>query len=124
MMSKVKDQRKSKRYQCYVPVEGKEGTSFSSFRTVDISRDGIGFISDQPIPVDEKIAVEIALTPDSDPVLVMGVVKWVRKITDADQFRIGMTFSDVLSGSRRGLGRHLKTDLDDVSADFDDLPEE
>ena len=109
-MKAVGEKRKNKRYICQVPVDGKQGSTFDSSQTIDISRDGIGFISPHTIPLNEKIAVEIALTPDSEPVLVLGIVKWVRKITDAEQYRIGMSFLEVLSGSQRQLGKYLQAD--------------
>ena len=109
-MTVLSEKRKNKRYQCHVPVDSKQGSSFDSSQTIDISRDGIGFISPHTIPLNEKIAVEIALTPDSEPVLVLGIIKWVRKITDSEQYRIGMSFLEVLSGSQRRLGKYLRVD--------------
>ena len=103
------EKRKNKRYHCTVPVDGKEGSTFDQTRTVDISRHGIGFIARSAIPLNEKIAVEIAVAPDVEPVLVMGVVKWVRKISDCDQYGIGMTFSEVISGSAARLTKYLSS---------------
>lgn len=116
-MKNSKEQRKAKRYNCAVPVDGKFGSAFDHTQTVDISRNGIGFISDSALPLNEKIAVEIALSPDGEPVVVMGVVKWVRKLTDSDQYRIGMTFSEVLSGSQTRLNQYLRVDKSLVSSD-------
>ena len=107
-MKALSEKRKNRRYNCQVPVESKQGSSFDSSQTIDISRDGIGFISPHAIPLNEKIAVEIALTPDSDPVLVLGIVKWVRKITDSEQYRIGLSFLEVLSGSSSRLGKYFR----------------
>ena len=109
-MKSSKEQRKAKRYNCTVPVDGKEGSVFEHTRTVDISRNGIGFVSDTALPLNQKIAVEIALSADGEPVVVMGVVKWVRKLTDSDQYRIGMTFAEVLSGSQTRLNQFLRMD--------------
>ena len=108
-MKSTKEKRKYNRYQCLVPVEGKEGSSFDSTQTIDISRDGIGFISHRAIPLNEKIVVEIALTPTSEPILVLGVIKWVRKLSDSDQYRVGMTFLEVLSGSQSRLNKYLRS---------------
>ena len=117
VMKTDKEQRKAKRYCCAVPVDGKEGSAFDRTRTVDISRNGIGFISDSAFPLNQKIAVEIALSPDGEPVVVMGVVKWVRKLTDSEQYRIGMTFADVLSGSSTRLNKYLRVDKTLVNSD-------
>ena len=109
-MANTKNQRKAKRYSCAVPVDGKEGSVFDHIHTVDISRSGIGFVSDTAVPLNQKIAVEIALSPDTEPVVVLGVVKWVRKLTDSEQYRIGMTFSEILSGSQTRLNKYLRVD--------------
>ena len=106
-MENVANKRKSARFDCYVPVNGKEGAAFSSTKTVDISRDGIGFLSNHAIPLNEKVAIELALKPDTEPVLVIGEVKWVRKISDTDQYRIGLTFADVIDGSRDDIDSTL-----------------
>ena len=108
-MDNSSDKRKARRFNCLVPVDGKEGTAFSTTKTVDISRDGIGFVSSRAIPLKEKIAIELALKPDTEPVLVIGEVRWVRKLSDSEQYRIGLTFSDVIDGSRDLLGESLDT---------------
>ena len=109
-MKSPQDKRRFKRYHCTVPIEGKVNSSFDQTQTVDISRDGIGFISSRIIPLNKKVVVEIALTPDSDPILVLGIVKWVRKISDVEQYRIGMTFLEVLSGSKSRLSKFLRNE--------------
>lgn len=106
-MNDLVNKRKSPRFDCYVPVDGKQGSIFSSTRTVDISRDGIGFLSNHPVPLNERIAIELALKPDAEPVLVIGQVKWVRKVSDSDQYRIGLTFSDIIDGSKDFLDESL-----------------
>ena len=106
-MENAANKRKCARFDCYVPVNGKEGAAFSSTKTVDISRDGIGFLSNHAIPLKERVAIELALKPDTEPVLVIGEVKWVRKISDTDQYRIGLTFADVIDGSRDDIDSTL-----------------
>src|SRR3984885_7645827 len=98
-MCAVANQRSEARYNCFVPVEGKEGSAFDQTKTLDISRHGIGFLSSHPIAINQKIALEIVLKPNTEPIMVIGVVKWSRKIGDSDQYRIGMVFSEVISGS-------------------------
>ncbi len=91
-----------------MPVEGKEGSIFDETCTVDISRHGIGFISPRPHVINEKVAVEIQLKPNTEPILVLGVVKWVRKLIDSDQYRIGMNFEQILSGSQTRLNQYFR----------------
>ena len=98
------EKRKSERYDCHVPVEGKKGTAFADSQTVDISQGGVGFISHQAVPVNTMMAVEIALTPEDDPIVVQGRVKWVRQV-ESDCYRIGMTFADAAAGFKSHLNK-------------------
>lgn len=106
-MCAVANQRIEARYNCLVPVEGKEGSEFDRTKTLDISRHGIGFLSSHPIGINQKIALEIVLKPNTEPVMVIGVVKWVRKLEVSDQYRIGMVFSEIISGSGTRLDKYL-----------------
>jgi hypothetical protein len=108
-MENQSDKRKNRRFDCFVPVDGKEGAAFSHTKTFDLSRDGIGFISDHAIALNERVAIELALKPDSEPVLVIGEVKWVRKLSDSEQYRIGLTFADVIDGSREDIDQTLSS---------------
>ena len=83
-------------------------SSFDQTQTVDISCHGIGFISSCPHNINEKIAIEIQLKPHTNPVLVIGVIKWVRRLSDSEQYRIGMNYDEISSGSRRRLGRYFE----------------
>jgi c-di-GMP-binding flagellar brake protein YcgR len=96
------------RNNCFVPVEGKSDSSFDQTQTVDISSHGIGFISSCPHHINEKIAIEIQLRPNTDPVLVIGIVKWVFRFSDSEQYRIGMSYDEISSGSQRRLDRYFK----------------
>jgi len=103
------NQRSEARYNCFVPVEGKEGSEFDQTKTLDISRHGIGFISSHPVGINQKIALEIVLKPNTEPVMVIGVVKWVRKIGVSDQYRVGLVFSEIISGSSTRLDKYLSS---------------
>lgn len=96
-MKSGKNKRASQRKTCLVPVEGKKGTSFADTQTVDISKGGIGLISKRAIPLDEKIAVEIATSPDSEPILVLGKVVWIRKLETKNRYRVGLKFQKAFS---------------------------
>ena len=101
------NQRSEARHNCLVPVEGKEGSEFDRTKTLDISRHGIGLISPQSVGINQKIALEIVLKQNTEPVMVIGVVKWVRKLEVSDQYRIGMVFSEIISGSGTRLDKYL-----------------
>ena len=108
-MCAAANQRVEDRYNCLVPVEGKEGSEFDRTKTLDISRHGIGFLSSHPTAINQKIALEIVLKPNTEPVMVIGVVKWIRKIEVSDQYRVGMMFSEILSGSSSRLDRYFSS---------------
>ena len=100
--------RMETRNNCFVPVEGKGDSSFDQTQTVDISCHGIGFISSYPHNINEKIAIEIQLKPGTDPVLVIGIVKWVLRLSDSEQYRIGMNYDEIFSGSQKRLDRYFE----------------
>jgi len=102
------NKRKTKRYDCLVPIESKKGTVFENSQTLDISKGGLGFVSESKIPLNKKIAVEVDLTPEGDPVLVIGAVKWVIPLPNSDSFRVGLSFGNVLSGSRTRLENYFR----------------
>ena len=96
------------RNNCFVPVESKSDSSFDQTQTVDISSHGIGFISSQPHNINKKMAIEIQLKLDTNPVLVIGIVKWVRRLPDSEQYRIGMNYDEISSGSQKRLDRYFE----------------
>ena len=74
-----------------------------------IMENGIGIISSHAHVINDKVAIEIQLQPDTNPVLVLGVVKWVRKIEESKQYRIGLNFLEVLAGSEIRFKKYLNT---------------
>jgi c-di-GMP-binding flagellar brake protein YcgR len=106
-MCAAANNRSEARYNCVVPVEGKEGSIFDRIKTLDISRHGIGLVSTHSVGINQKIALEIVLKPNTKPVMVIGVVKWVRKISASDKYRVGMVFSEIISGSGTRLDKYL-----------------
>jgi len=105
------NKRRSKRYSCAVPVDGKKGTAFDESLTLDISKGGMGFVSAVRIPLNKQIVVQLDLTPDGEPVLVIGQVRWVSEMSDASGYRVGMSFKDVLSGSKSRLNQYFSKSL-------------
>lgn len=93
------NKRKAVRKSCAVPVEAKTGTDFDQAETLDISRGGIGFRGRHSIPLHKKIAVELEVGPERDPVLAIGRVCWVRQERDSKFYRYGIKFSRVISGA-------------------------
>jgi len=104
----MENRRKNERFRCLVPVEGQANGLFGNTGTVDISRNGMGFISPNKIPLDQEIALELQLDEDGESVLVIGKVKWVRQIGSSGNYRIGLHFEDVLNGSKSRLDRYFK----------------
>ena len=104
----MQNQRKNERYPCLVPIEGKNGSVFDQTRTTDFSKRGLGFVSSHRIPVNKEIPIEIELTVDGQTVFVMGRVQWVRRIHNSKNYRIGVTFKDVMKGSKSRLDQYFK----------------
>jgi len=107
-MVAASNKRTENRRDCFVPVESQTDSSFDQTQTVDISRHGIGFISPHAHSINEKIAIELQLKPNTDPVLVIGVVKWVRKISETEQYRIGLNYDEIISGSTKRFDRYFE----------------
>lgn len=104
-MNTKSNRRGSGRQKCAVPVVGKTGSAFANLQTIDISHGGIGFLARKAIPLNKKIVVELELQPDEDPALVMGQVKWIRRLPGKQKYRVGMHFTNILSS---GVKSRLK----------------
>ena len=102
------NKRRNERFNCIVPVESKEGSIFDKTKTIDISKGGLGFISQNVIPLNQEVAIEIDLTEDGEPVFVIGKVQWVRPIANSEKFRIGVSFDKILKGSKSRLDKYFK----------------
>lgn len=107
-MSKGLNKRKSKRLSCAVPLEGQEGGVFGETNVIDISKGGLGFISSHRIPVNKKIPIQLDLNENDMPVLVIGRVKWAQPINGSSQYRIGVTFVEVMHGSKTRLEKYFR----------------
>ena len=99
----MKNKRKLQRVSCWVPVDGKQGGFFQQTRTVDISKSGIGFVSHKKIPLNQRIAIELDLSQEDEPVFVIGKVRWVYPIARTGHYRIGLSFTDFKQGSKSRL---------------------
>jgi len=105
---KMSEHRKNKRRSCFVPVEGKTGSVFDHTQAVDFSKGGLGFVSEHRIPVNKEIPIELELAVEGNPVFVIGKVQWVRRILDSKAYRIGVSFTDILRGSKSRLNQYFK----------------
>lgn len=105
----MKNQRKNERYDCLVPMEGKEGGPFEDTKTVDFSRSGLGFISHRKIPLNKEIAIQLDLSEEGDSALVIGKVRWINRIENSENYRVGISFEDVLSGSKSFLDSYFRS---------------
>ena len=101
------NKRKNQRLNCLVPVDSKRGSIFDEACTVDFSKGGMGFLSRHNIPINKKIAIELDLESEGEPVLVIGQVKWVRPIENSDQYRIGVYFDSIVQGSKARLNSYF-----------------
>ena len=106
-MNNTLEKRRHSRYRCLVPIEGKEESGFDQTHTVDIGPQGMGLVSPRSISVHQKIPVEIVLTPQGDPIVVLGKVQWVRRLSGSRRYRVGISFTDFFTGSVFRLRKHL-----------------
>ena len=88
-------------------MDSKQGGAFDNTQTVDLSAGGMGFLSQNRVPLNKEIAVELDLEENEKPVFVIGKVQWVKPITNSSQYRIGIRFKDVLSGSKSYLKKYF-----------------
>ncbi|MCA9400200.1 MAG: PilZ domain-containing protein [Candidatus Omnitrophica bacterium] len=102
-----KNKRKTKRFGCMVPVEGKQGGEFDTIQTVDFGKNGFGFVSSKPIPLDKEIPIEIDVDKEEDPILVIGQVCWVRSLNGSEKYRVGIKFKEILRGSKSRLNQYF-----------------
>jgi len=107
-MTKTLNKRKHNRSRCIVPIDGKSGDIFEHVITTDISKTGMGFISEKKIPVNKEIPIELDFEENGDPVFVIGKVKWVKAIPDSTKYRLGLNFETVLNGSKTRLNKSFR----------------
>ncbi|HPN88306.1 MAG TPA: PilZ domain-containing protein [Candidatus Omnitrophota bacterium] len=104
-MGDERNKRRSNRLSCFVPVEGKRGTAFDHIKTVDFSKGGLGFVSEAKIPLGKEIAIEILLGLEQEPVYAIGEIRWVKKVSGKNSYRLGVYFKEVLSGGKNRLNK-------------------
>lgn len=102
------ESRKNKRLTCAVPVDSAKKNPFSQAATIDISKGGLGFVSHRKIPLNTKMAFELILSQQEDPILAVGTVRWVRPIPESKNYRVGISFEDVLDGSKSRLLEYFR----------------
>ncbi len=104
----MNNHRKNERHACCVLIDGKDGSVFDQTQTVDFSKQGLGFVSRHRIPVNKEIPIEIELTVDGRSVFVIGRVQWVQRILKSKNYRIGISFKDIMRGSKSRLNQYFK----------------
>jgi hypothetical protein len=106
-MKNEPERRKEDRRSCLVPVEGQQASKFAQSHTLDLSQDGMGFLSALSIPKYERVVIEIELNPEGESVVVVGRVKWVRRVTGSEKFRYGIKFEKMPAGTRSRITQYL-----------------
>ena len=102
------NKRKNERRPCVVPVESKRGSAFENTQTVDISKSGLGFVSSHSLAFKQRIPIELVFLPEGEPVLVIGEVQWIRPLSGKKKYRVGMTFTNILNGSKSRLDQYFQ----------------
>ena len=107
-MSEFVNKRKSRRTNCFVPIDGKKGGIFDQSQTVDLSKRGIGLISNYKLAIGQEIPIELDFNGDINSVLVLGRVIWSIQDSQIKAYRAGINFVDVLRGSKGKLKQFFK----------------
>ena len=68
----------------------------------------IGFVSSHALSFKQKIPIELALSPEGDPLLVEGEVQWIRPLSIRKKYRVGLTFKNILNGSKSRLEQYFQ----------------
>lgn len=101
------EKRNNQRFSCRVPVLCRKGTLFDNSQTIDIGKGGVGVISPKFIPVGTNLVMEIAMSPKSEPLLAVGSVRWVQRLSGQERYRLGMAFTDISQDSENRLSEYL-----------------
>ncbi|MDP8212880.1 MAG: PilZ domain-containing protein [Candidatus Zapsychrus exili] len=99
------NKRKHERLSCVVPIEARADSFFRNVKTTDLSKGGVGLVSEFEVSIGQEIAIEIQLGKSSDSVLAIGKVQWVELNSNQLNYRIGMHFKEVLQGSKSRLNK-------------------
>ncbi len=102
------NQRQEKRWDCVVPVESGRHTEFDGAQSIDFSRRGIGFITKTALPINREIAVALDLDMSDSPVLAKGRVMWVQSIPGTDQYRVGLSFENIVDDGQNRLNEYFE----------------
>ena len=75
--------------------------------TQDLSPRGARFISDNFIPVDAILKLEIKLMDTPRMINAVARVAWIKEIFDDESFEVGVEFMDISKEDSRFLNEHL-----------------
>ena len=104
----MENKRKNQRYDCLVPVDSGARGPFGDSKTVDFSKGGLGFVSRHRVALNKEIAIQLDMSPEGDPTLVMGKVKWVTRVADTENFRIGVVFEEIRKTAKANLTDYFR----------------
>ncbi|MBI5150046.1 MAG: PilZ domain-containing protein [Candidatus Omnitrophica bacterium] len=104
----MQNKRKTLRHDCLVPVDSGAQGPFGASKTVDFSKGGLGFVSNHRVALNKEIAIQLDLSQEGDPTLVMGKVKWVSRVADSEHFRIGVAFEHVPKDAKADLADYFQ----------------
>ena len=72
-------------------------------RSVDLSRDGMQFVTGQKLPEGGYLKIVLFLAGAGLPIEVIGRVVWIRQLKGQLNYRVGLSFETYTDGSRDGL---------------------
>lgn len=105
------EKRKFSRLNSRIPVQYKMMTEYKDALqgsvTADIGEGGIRFVAYEFIPLSVKLKVEIFFPPLSNSISAVSRVAWIRKLSCADRYDVGLEFTDLPDSNRRLIASYI-----------------
>ncbi len=105
------EKRRFSRFSSRIPVQYKKITehkdALQGSVTADIGEGGIRFVAHEFIPLSIKLKLEIFLSPSSNSISAVSKVAWIRKLSCADRYDVGLEFTDLPDPNRRLIANYI-----------------
>ncbi len=116
------DRRRFNRLQCHLPLQfrdiEKNRPEMLGSLTRDISGGGIRFVSNNFLPVQTSVGLQLALDSDLRTLPATARVVWIQKLPYNENFMIGLEFLNIENENRVKIIRYVNEHSQKVSSDF------
>lgn len=105
------DRRRFNRLQCHLPLQfrdiEKNRPEMLGSLTRDISGGGIRFVSNNFLPVQTSVGLQLALDSDLRTLPATARVVWIQKLPYNENFMIGLEFLNIENETRAKIIRYV-----------------